>query len=1068
MRSSNCGFDVSTSYFQPKILKTLLFFFISIFICCFSGYSALAQDTDVTVLEAPVKQIETLNKTLVADLAPEIRVILEGEELASSDVSKDESGGVYVRAEPIFEALNDEFEYNVDEGVLIVHRSQDGVVMELYTDTGIVKANGKALGKLKQFGEVRVGMINLTPNAIAVLSGAIGKIDEETKVINFELDPRLKVATGFEIFVNEIPLGNIEPAPKSIGSVLLLPLRPIAKELGHDVQILDGGTSVKVRRSQDSAVFELNLDTGLVKLNGRPHGITKDITYIDDINLLLPLSAIETMTGTHISVEGGTSRINIVLDDRLTGAIKPGEKIEDITKVEPFTLETLQFHAGTDTQNTATLDFRAKGSNGRLRYEIPDLPMGIAEAAPAWLSVDIAHSSGLVGTIGDYSADYRELDGVGLRRIRGLSAAKVSEKGRWAAAIGVPAEGSKLISDDQSRITFDGLAAGVRYADKKGWEAGVSYKADGLTDDQMAVLSAISGKLGRNRDKKLNWDATADIGVFSGSARAKSVDIRSQVNARYEVNRNVNVDVFASYAGEEFLRSDLDAENRRREQNPDDPSTEIDESEQVIPDVRVRGSDLLTVGTALQVAAKKDLGILKRPAASLRYTQNRSGATSDTNRSMTSENYGAAFSTAIAPIKTNVSLGWSGFTQSTADGTGNSGDQYSARFYKDTKYATGRLQYTSTRVNDESRTDRANLQITAKPYTKTLSKNSQISVAPSLSATWQNGATNARGGVVANFDSGQLLGNKTQLNASLGVLQNFSGSANSKSDTFLTVGLGRQLPINKNLKMGVSYRDDLRGNRRVGIFLDGRFDFNEKRTFRRTQDGRGVLKGRVFLDKNRDGIRQEDEPGIAGALVRIKNSRMALTTDRDGYYTIQNIKEGLQELQVDGRSLALGYSLADDISTRATIVAGHITDVPLPVVQRGQIRGFAYVDANGDGQHTKGEKRLEGAKLTLNDLDDPTNTHIMYAASFGQYAFGDLPSGRYELQILKTNADGSVPHVSVEIDLANEDDLMAKVNIAAIVSNPTEMAEHNSATGPPGRLDKGTKVEIPPPDNPAP
>jgi len=266
----------------------------------------------------------------------------------------------------------------------------------------------------------------------------------------------------------------------------------------------------------------------------------------------------------------------------------------------------------------------------------------------------------------------------------------------------------------------------------------------------------------------------------------------------------------------------------------------------------------------------------------------------------------------------------------------------------------------------------------------------------------------------------------------------------------------------------MSYRNNLRGDQRVGIYLDGRFDFNEKRKFRKTDDGRGVLKGRVFFDKNRDGIRQEDEPGIGGAIVRIKQDRLALRSDREGYYTVQNIKQGLHEVSIDGRSLPLGFTLADNASTKATIKEGFITDVMLPVVQRGQIRGFAFVDENGDGEHNKGEQRLEGAKLVLRDLEDETNTHEAYASSFGQYAFGDLPSGQYELQILKTNAMGSMPNTAVTVDLAQDDDLMVKINIAAIPIRERDMAEHNAATGPPGSVDTGLEVEIPPPDNPAP
>ena len=43
---------------------------------------------------------------------------------------------------PIFQSLGNDVEYDDVSKALIVRRSQDNVVMELYTDTGIVKADG--------------------------------------------------------------------------------------------------------------------------------------------------------------------------------------------------------------------------------------------------------------------------------------------------------------------------------------------------------------------------------------------------------------------------------------------------------------------------------------------------------------------------------------------------------------------------------------------------------------------------------------------------------------------------------------------------------------------------------------------------------------------------------------------------------------------------------------------------------------------------------------------------------------------------------------------------------------
>ena len=1027
-----------------------------------------AQNPPVTV-EKPV-----LVADLAPDLAPEFQVKLEGEVL-DAEVSKDQNGTVLVRAEPIFTALNDEFEYDVDGGVLVVQRSQDGVVMELYTDTGIVKANGRALGKLKQYGQISVGSINLTPNAIAVMSGAIGKIDKDEKQINFDLDPRLKVATGFEMFVNDIPLGNVEPGPKAIGSVMLLPLRPIAKELGHTIQIIDGGSAIKVKRAQDSAEFTLNLDTGLVKLNDRPVGVSKDVTYFDKTNLLLPLGTIETLTGTHVNVEGG-SRINITLDERLKGAIQPGEKINDVTKNTPFTLETIQLHAGTDTINSVDVDFRVKGFNGRLRYEIPDLPTSAREAEPSWLSLDYAHVKGGYGSLGDLSTDLRQLDGVGLRRIRGASYTKEGEKGRWALAAGVPTMGSTKISEDQSRLKFGGLAAGARYASKDGWEAGLSVKSDGISDDQMAVLSAISGRLGRKRDKKLKWDARADVGYFNGDAREKSIDVRTSVDARYAVNKKINVEAFANYDGAEFLRSDLDAE-ALVERDPNTPD------EQLIPDTRKRGQDHADYGVAVQLTAGPTLGPLERPAVSARYSRTQSGVFVKNGNDNATDSFSVSVNTSLRKIGTNISADYTTYSQKLGDGSTQTGDQLTARVYQDTKYVTARGQYTSTRKDNAPRVDRLDAQLSAKPYNVGLPKNGTLSVAPSVSASWSKDSEYVRGGVVANLNTGQLLGKKTKLKASMGILQSFSGQATDKTDKFLTVSLGRELRINKNLSMGLSYRNNLDGDQRVGLFLDGRFDFNEKRKFRTADDGRGVLKGRAFLDKNRDGIKQEDEQGIGGALIRVRNSRMALRTDASGYFTIQNIKVGIHELQIDGRSLPLGYSLAENVSTKASIHDGHITDIPLPIVQRGQIRGFAFVDENGDGAHNKGEQRLEGARLSLTDIADADNKHEIYATSFGQYAFDNLPAGEYELIIKKTNSTlGDPSSEPIIINLAEAEDLMAKINIAAISTKPTtgnvQMAEQNSAsptigdshtelTGVENRVQERLmteKEEIPPPD----
>ena len=1020
---------------QKQCFMAVFASFMLLLTAMFTPHSAFAAETAVPETDTkeaaiPAEPVKIINTTVIAEVDSSITVTLDGETLQSTEVRRAENGGLYVNAMPIFTSLNNDVEYDDVSKALIVRRSQDGVVMELYTDTGIVKADGRALGKLKHFGEVSEGRYLLTPNAIAVLSGASGKFDKDTKEFSFKLDPRLKVATGFEVFVNDISLGNLNPAPKSVGPVLLLPLLPIAEELGHDVRVLEGGQDILLRRVQDSAEFKMNLDTGLIRLRDNPIGISKDVAYIDATNLLLPVSAIETLTGTHIDVGGGSNRIDITLDERLKGAIKPSGSVDDAAKDTPFTPETLRFQLGPDSINTVEFEARAGRFNGRLRAEVPDLPNNGEELVPSWLSLDFAHVNGTTGSIGDYTADLRELDGVGIRRIRGASVHKESKQGRWALAAGAPVSGARQISNDQSRLDFGGFAAGVRYADKDGWEAGASYKTDNLSNDQMAVLSAISGRLGRVKDKQFQWDARADAGYFDGPVRESAVDIRLGVNSRYDVSETVTADAFVQYDGAEFLRSKLDAEDEQdrvtEALNPDGEA----EEEALIPDTRERGLDQLSIGGSLRFAPRQDVGFLNNPAASIRVQTSETGAFKNAELGSRITTTGVNVAAGIQDTGVSLSAGATTYNLDYNDAReSESGRQYTVQAYKQFDRATVRVRYQNDKKKGQETRQVLSGNISARAFNFPMPKDAQLSISPSLAGVISDDDERLNAGVIANFNSGDIFGKKTKLDASLGVLQSVSGNQGSENDQFFTVSVARRIKLGKNMALGMSYRNNLKGNHRIGLLLDGRFDFNEKRKYRQTKEGRGVLKGRAFVDKNRDGQKQEDEIAVPRAIIRLKGTRMSLRTDNAGYFTIQNIKTGLYEVQIDARSLPLGFDLSDDISTKVTIADGQITDVPMPIVQRGQILGFTYVDENGDGEYNKGEERIEGTTLTLKSTDEGGEEARIYSTSFGQFAFGDLPSGTYEIATVDNPKAGVFAGEPVKVDLAEADNLMLRINL---------------------------------------
>jgi len=1012
--------------------------------------SEVTKTADVSIPDGPAPEkaetpdkVQTVNTKIIAEVDSTIIVKLDGETLESTEVHRTADGNLYVNALPIFQHLGNDVEYDDVSKALIVRRSQDNVVMELYTDTGIVKADGRALGKLAHFGEVEVDHFILTPNAIAVLAGTAGKFDPDSNEFNFKLDPRLRVATGFDIFVDDIPLGAVQPEPRSVGPVLLLPLEPIAESLGNSVILSEGGTVVEIRRIQDSVTMSLNLSTGLVSANGKPVGLSKDITYIDQTNLLIPVSALEALTGTHVDVEGGSDRIDITLDDRLSGSITPNQSIDDVAKGAPFTPEQLRFRVSPDTGVSVEFDSYAGRLNTRVRYELSDLPSNEKELQPDWLSVDYAHTSGISGSIGDYSANFRELDPVNTRRILGASARYGLKSGGLAVAAGVPLTDVRAISSDQNRNVYSGFAAGVRYADLDGWEAGLAVSRDSLSKDQQAVLEAISGRLGRgDRDKKWQWNADAAIGVFDGPAREGFVDLRLSGNVRRKVGEKVNVNVRAGYDGAEFLRSSLQAEEQADEiaqtVNPD----AVFDDEILPEDIRREGSDQVDLTASVTYLPKQDFGFLKNPTAGVAGSFSKTGVLKSgiDTAEQTSGSVSVTTGLGNTGINTSASVARSYTSSQTADDpkTDVTSTDFQAQVFKQFPEFTVRARYGKSIRSDSETRESATVTVSRQGFAFGLPKESGVIIGPSLSGVWDGDNLRARGGLNASFNSGEIFGRKNVLNANFGILQSLSSRGDNQSDKFLAISAARRLNIGKNLSLGLGYRNDLRGDQSFGLQLDGNFNFNPKRAIKKTEDGRGILKGQVFLDKNRDGIRQPLEPGIPRVVIRVKGTRLVLRSGADGFFTIQNVKEGLYEVQIDARSLPIGYDLSTDITTRVTISDGQITDVPLAIVQRGQIRGFAYEDDNGNGEYDRGEPRIERAKLRLTSEETGEETSI-FTTSFGQYAFDDLPQGAYTVEVLASESQGITEGQIYSVELDPELDLMARQNL--IISRKSKFVD---------------------------
>ncbi len=185
------------------------------------------------------------------------------------------------------------------------------------------------------------------------------------------------------------------------------------------------------------------------------------------------------------------------------------------------------------------------------------------------------------------------------------------------------------------------------------------------------------------------------------------------------------------------------------------------------------------------------------------------------------------------------------------------------------------------------------------------------------------------------------------------------------------------------------------------------------------------LSGSVYFDKNNNGIRETQETGIPGVLLRLTGLSAAnddiditIATDNNGNYLFRNlpasspggytITQTQPEGWLDGIESAgtAGGDVSDNQISNIVLAAGiHAQDYLfgeqqpdiLPVL--GSLSGTVYIDINGNGLQESDDLPVENNTIsltgttTLGELFSQTTQ----TSETGQFAFTNLPAGIYRL-----------------------------------------------------------------------
>ncbi|WP_119724488.1 SdrD B-like domain-containing protein [Lentzea terrae] len=170
----------------------------------------------------------------------------------------------------------------------------------------------------------------------------------------------------------------------------------------------------------------------------------------------------------------------------------------------------------------------------------------------------------------------------------------------------------------------------------------------------------------------------------------------------------------------------------------------------------------------------------------------------------------------------------------------------------------------------------------------------------------------------------------------------------------------------------------------------------------------------VWVDTNRNGLQDADEPGVPGVTVSLKDGTgvpvgQSKPTGADGKYLFDNLADGTYQVCFDiGTAPAeyAGYLLTkpnagDDLKDSdadPTSKCSHTTtvgpqkreDLTLDAGIRppNKLGDHVWIDANKNGLQDDGEKPVPGVTVKVGDKTTTTNEQ-------GRYEFPDLPDGKY-------------------------------------------------------------------------
>jgi hypothetical protein len=202
--------------------------------------------------------------------------------------------------------------------------------------------------------------------------------------------------------------------------------------------------------------------------------------------------------------------------------------------------------------------------------------------------------------------------------------------------------------------------------------------------------------------------------------------------------------------------------------------------------------------------------------------------------------------------------------------------------------------------------------------------------------------------------------------------------------------------------------------------------------------GDAVLAGRVWNDRNGDGVMDSEEVGVAA--VRVVASwqtgtdviTVSAESDPFGYWEIGSLPAGRYVLTTDLSSLPLGMAHTTAESVEADVAVGGTAGADIGLAFLLRVEAMVWIDQNSNGSIDPGEPGIGDVLVNLYD-DSGSLTAIAETGADGHYAFADLLPGIYQVQLdratlpeglLQTSDPDGLADLSTLVDLTIGSDVL--------------------------------------------